>query len=202
MSDLSEAHEDLEHWMTEEADSLGAPGLQDQHVANAILRRLGATERKLAAKEELYAAELERLTEWIDHQRAAYQEMIASDRRWLEGWHLAQLGEHGHGPKTIDLPSGVLRATSQPPEYVIEDEATFLAWAREYAPGLVRSPPPRRDAPDRAALKALCGPDLKARLKDRRPGEELAPRVNGRPIPAVKVVVQGRRFAATPTPLS
>jgi hypothetical protein len=197
LTDLGEAFEELAEWMVGQLDADDEPseGLVDQTVANAILRRVGMLERRLELREEVYEAERQRLEQYIEHQRATLGEAIERDRHWLAGWHNAQLGPHGRGPKTIELPAGRLKAANQQPEYVIEDVGAFLAWAEEHAPELVRRPEPKfpPPAPDKVAIKKRVAPALKER-KDWRPGDV----VRFEDVPGVAVTMRGPKFEATP----
>ncbi|HKO85629.1 MAG TPA: hypothetical protein VJ140_13975 [Actinomycetota bacterium] len=167
-------------------------GLQDQHVANAILRRLGRRERELAMVEEIYRAELERLEAWAEGRRCDIGQASAKDAAWLTNWHRAQLGEHRTGPLTINLPAGRLRATANRAQVRIDDEAAFLAWAEENAPDLVRRPEPKpvQPAPDRAAL-------LKKVTALKIPKTTAAGTIFDL-VPGVVAVAQGDRFVAEP----
>lgn len=199
LTDLGEAFAELEEWMAGEIDpelmERGGADLVDVTVANAILRRVGMMERRLALRLEVAEAEREKLDAFIAHQKAALGEAIERDRRWLQGWHNAQLGPHGRGPKTIELPAGTLKATAQQPEYEIEDEAAFMAWAEENAPSLIRQPPPKYPppAPDKVALKKRIAPALKER-DDWRPGDV----VRFPDVPGVAVTMRGPKFEAKP----
>lgn len=199
LTDLGEAFAELEEWMAGEIDpemmERGGAELVDVTVANAILRRVGMLERRLALRLEVAEAERARLDAFIEHQKRALGEAIERDRRWLQGWHNAQLGPHGRGPKTIELPAGVLKATKEQPAFEYEDEAAFLAWAEENAPELVRVPPPKIPPPavDKNAVKKRIRPAL-AERSDWRPGET----VRFPDLPGVVVTMPGHKFEAMP----
>lgn len=146
--------------------------------ANALLRTLGARQRELAAWEEMYDAERQKLDEWIASRRERVGGRIAWLETWLANWHRAQLGEHGNGPKTISLPSGTLAARAQQPEFRFDPEA-FIPWAEANAPELLRHKPAPAPEIDKAAAK-----------------KHLA--ATGEAMPGVEVVERGPRFTATP----
>lgn len=197
---MDEMPEDLDEWMSGDPGDDVEPGLADQAMANAILRRKGGYLRKLARQEDLYQAELERLTEWITWMRDHYKEKIADADHWLAGWHQAQLGEHNTGPKTISLPAGTLKATKQQPEWEIEDETAFLAWADKRAPELVRRPEPKepKPAPDRMAIKARYADIAKRTESDCRPGESVRVVDGDDEVPGLVIRIRGPRFEAKP----
>lgn len=127
---------------------VGPPDDADQ--VNRRVRRLAKVRAEIAQVEEVAAAEIERIGDWA-HTRTA---TLAAKALWLsdgiEMWHRAVLTDDPTR-KTISLPCGTLKARAAQPAWEF-DEAVFIEWAAEHAPGLVRFPEPKPQV-DRAAVK-------------------------------------------------
>ena len=126
---------------------------QDADVANRRLRQLAKVRSEIMQVQQEAAAEMARIEGWL-HARL---DVLEGRQQWLaeglEMWHRAVLsGDPSR--KTISLPCGTLKARAQQPVWEF-DEPTFLAWAVEHAPDLVRVPEPKPQVEKAAAKKAL-----------------------------------------------
>lgn len=126
---------------------------QDADDADRRLRRLAKVRAEMAQIGEHAQAQIERINEW--HARRV--EVLAKRALWLEEglemWHRAVLADDPTR-KSISLPCGTLKSRVQQPAWEFDDE-TFIAWASEHAPELVRIPEPKPQVDKTAAKKAL-----------------------------------------------
>lgn len=162
----------------------------DVAKATALLRTLGARKRELEGWEDLYTAQRAQLDEWIDGHRTRLGARVSWLEAWLANWHRAQLGEHGSGPKTFTLPSGVLTARAQQPEWTF-DPGQFVPWAEANAPGLLRRKPAPAPEIDKAAAKKA----LTVFVDD---GTTWLIADGGEVVPGVTVNERPPKFTATP----
>lgn len=121
----------------------------DLAQADQVLRRIARIRRQWAALDDVYATEIERLTERRNAERDKADRQIARAEELLAGFHRAALAEDPKA-KTIRLPHGELVARKAP-DRVEVDPDVFLDAVSEDSP-LVRTTI-KRD-PDRKALLA------------------------------------------------
>lgn len=126
---------------------------QNAEQASWQLRRLAKVRAQMAEIERVAQADIDRAEAW----KSARLEALRKDERfWADGlemWHRAVLSEDP-SRKTISLPCGTLKSRAQQPVWEFDDE-TFIAWASEHAPELVRIPEPKPAIDRNAAKKAL-----------------------------------------------
>lgn len=152
---MSTLGQDLdEYMMGDEPDWDAEPEApQDADRADEQLRRLAKVRAEMAQIGDHARAKIDRINEW--HARRV--EVLANRERWLaeglEMWHRAVLADDP-SRKTISLPCGTLKSRVQQPVWEFDDE-TFIAWAAEHEPGLVRIPEPKPAVDRNAAKKAL-----------------------------------------------
>jgi hypothetical protein len=173
---VSDLFDDLEAEMIGPDDTEVPAGADD---ADRLLRRVARIDRELAEVDDLYAAELLRLTDWRDRRR----DTLGGSRKHLVGrleLYLRALQENDRKLSSVDLPNGRIVSRKQQPEWVIDEE--FVPWAESHAPELLRTPPPRAPAPDVRAIKALGVID--GRVID----------VNGEVVPGVTVTERDRKY--------
>ena len=127
---------------------------RDADEANTRLRRLARIRADIAKVEDQARTQIDQINAWAERR----YEVLHNRARWeqdgLEMWHRAVLADDPTR-KTISLPCGTLKSRVQPPAWDFDDE-TFLAWASEHAPELVRIPEPKPQVDRNAAKKALA----------------------------------------------
>lgn len=103
--------------------------------------------RQIRAVTEAIAPYLEPIESWRDRQVEQLAKEASHWEALLIGYHRAQLAED---PKAISIvrPHGTLKSRKNPDKWDFDDEA-FMAWAREYAPELIRT----KEEPDKALTK-------------------------------------------------
>jgi hypothetical protein len=164
--------------------------------ANRMLRRLARLQREQQAAEDLANAERERINNWL----AGEQLRIVKQQVWLEQslaqFHRAVLALDPKAIK-ISLPNGELQSRKQQPVWDFDDE-TFLEWAEQHAPDLIRHPDPPPTPPpaiDKAAAKkALTPVDVDDTV------ERWVVAEGGEVVPGVTVTVRDRKYTIEVTP--
>lgn len=115
-------------------------------TADWALRKLARIRGRIADNEALAAAEMARITEWLEAENGK----LAHDVNFFEGllteYHRHVLADEPDR-KTVALPGGKLVARKQPDRWEFGDD--FVAWAQAHIPELVRV----KVEPDRAAAK-------------------------------------------------
>lgn len=186
---MSALEQDLDEYLAgDEPDydaDVEAP--QDADEVDRRLRRLSKVRAEMAQIGEHAQAQIVRINEW--HARRV--EVLAGKERWLEEglemWHRAVLSEDS-SRKTISLPCGTLKSRVQQPVWEFDDE-TFIAWAAEHAPSLVRIPEPKPAIDRNAAKKTLHLPPLTEGESCRPIDED-----TGEMVPGVAVTVRPPSF--------
>lgn len=140
----------------DDSEPAEAPPVQNLAEATWALRRLRRAKKLLAEHEAEYAQMVAELDEWHATIGGDLGKKVAADERLLGNYLRARIDVDPKGPKSLSLPGG--RITSQAGSLVVEvdDEAAFMAWAREHHAGLVNTPPPKPpppETPDKAAIK-------------------------------------------------
>lgn len=188
---MSAADQDLaEHLEGDEPDYDAQPEApQDADEIDRRLRRLTRVRDDMDDANAAAAAQMDQVQEWLD----ARIQILANKEQWLvdglEMWHRAVLADDP-SLKTISLPCGTLHARKQQPLWEF-DEPTFLAWAAEHAPELVRVPEPK-PAPDKAAAKKA----LITQIEGASPGDPRpAVTLEGEVVPGVTVTVRPPSFS-------
>lgn len=157
----------------------------DADRANGMLRTLGRLQRELDAAKEMATAEHARVDLWLTLEADRIGKRVTWLRSALELFHERLLREDARR-KTVHLPNGTLAAKAQPPEWQF-DADTFIAWAVENAPDLIRQrPAPAPEVDKTAAKKTLAFNDGRAITE------------HGEFVPGVTVIERGPRFTATP----
>lgn len=163
---------------------------RDADEANTRLRRLARIRAEIGAVEDQARTQIDQIQAWLDARKAT----LANRERWLteglEMWHRAVLSDDPDR-KTISLPCGTLSARRQQPVWEF-DEPTFLAWAIEHAPDLVRVPEPKPQVERAAAKKALHLPPLTEGESCRPIDED-----TGEMVPGVTVTVRPPSFTVS-----
>lgn len=136
-------------------------------TASWALRKLGQARRQIVDNQDLYAAEVARLDEWVEDACKAPERDVAFFEGLLRDWHEEQLAADPKR-KTVSLPGGQLVAAKNPDSMVIDNE-TFMPWALEDKPEWVRT----KHEPDKAAIKKACGVD--AETGEIAPGVTVVP---------------------------
>lgn len=158
----------------------------DTEGVNRALRRLARYRRARQAAVDAAATEIQRIVDWRDERVDKIDRRIRWELDGLELYHRARLGDDPTA-KTLHFPCGTLHARKTQPAFDY-DETTFLPWAQEHAPDLVRLKP----QVDRTAAKtALVAPDL----GEGDTGPALTP--DGEIVPGVTVTVRGPSFTIT-----
>lgn len=190
----------------EEAPSVDLPPVADPADAEWRLRMLKRQQRNRKELQATYDKLVVETREWFDAQSAGMDAEIAEIERQLAGWLSARIELDPKGPKSVPLPSGKITSKQGSVVLEVEDEAAFLAWAREHRPELIATPaptvPPPR--PDKNAVKALGTAEHKyAQPGDYKIEVEIVPEAEdplaeGQPdpvkveIPGVKIVRKDR----------
>lgn len=130
---------------------------QDADEANKRLRRLARIRAEIEAVEDQARTQIEQINAWAERRYEVLHNRARWEREGLEMWHRAVLADDP-SRKTISLPCGTLKARAQQPVWEF-DEPTFLAWAVEHAPDLVRIPVPKPAIEKVAVKKALVAVD-------------------------------------------
>jgi hypothetical protein len=95
--------------------------LAGEAEANAMLRRLRAAEAEATRVRELAAEDMAQTMAWRDRRLDSAERTMAWARRSLEAWARANL--RAGGPKTVTLPSGVVRLRKAKRRIELFDEA-------------------------------------------------------------------------------
>jgi phage host-nuclease inhibitor protein Gam len=126
------AEDGIEHFLTVAEEGPEVHALLAERMLRAVARR----RRRIAHAEAVAAAEIERIQAWLNVQRAKH------NTDWLESqlaaYHEARLAEDAKA-KTIELPSGTLKARKQPDRFVPDDRELVLSWASDARPELIRT---------------------------------------------------------------
>lgn len=163
---------------------------QDADEANTRLRRLARIRAEIEAVEDQAATQIAQINAWAERRYEVLHNRARWEREGLEMWHRAVLADDP-GRKTISLPCGTLSARRQQPVWEF-DEPTFLAWAIEHAPDLVRVPEPKPQVERAAAKKALHLPPLTEGESCRPIDED-----TGEMVPGVTVTARPPSFTAS-----
>jgi hypothetical protein len=135
-------------------DQLEPPD-DDAHLEEFLEWRVHRIARGRARLDEI-AAELTRMIqryeEWADRVAAPVAAQVDADCHIVRALVEARLDADPKFPKTVHVPSGTVTARKGSTVVEVDDEAMFVSWAAEHAPGLVRTPPPD-PKPDKAAIK-------------------------------------------------
>jgi phage host-nuclease inhibitor protein Gam len=114
----------------ENADESGMFAIVDLDRADWAVRKLARRRRKFADAEQVAAAEIARVTAWLNDQRRRHEADTAFLTSLLEAFHRRMLDEDPKA-KTVRLPAGELVARKAPDKLVTDPE-TFIAWAKEH----------------------------------------------------------------------
>lgn len=139
--------------------------------ADWALRRLGSIRKQIAEAEALAEAERERVQSWLDHVRHSFE----ADITYFEG-QLRQYGEiqREAGRKTVDLPHGKIKTRQVSAKFEVVDKDSFLAWARDNAPDLIKV----TEAPSLSAMNSTLA---------KAQGADAAVTPDGEVVPGVSV---------------
>lgn len=109
--------------------------IDDDSKADWAMRKLASIRRKQAANKAIFDREVLRVAEWLDKVNTA----LERDAEWFEAnlrpYALLQRSE---GRKSVVLPHGTIKTTAGRPKVEIENEETFVTWAKDSAPDLLR----------------------------------------------------------------
>lgn len=178
-----------EAWAGDDPDFDAEPfAAEDLIMVGRWQRKMQRIDAEIAEIDVATAAEITRIKDV--HAREC--DRLTRQRDWLEQscvqFHEAVLRRD---PKRLTIvgPCGTLKARAQRPEWRWEDEAGFVAWAREHhAETLLRQPPVPDVAPDKkAAMKLLKVPDGK-------PGDVVtAVTTDGDTVPGLTILYRPRK---------
>jgi hypothetical protein len=128
------------------------------------------------------------IDEWFDRQFDKRRHQIEWLTRSLTAYHAGVFARSQQA--SISLPYGSLGSRAQQPEWSYPDEQAFMAWAREHAPSLVRTPPQPADEIDRAEAKRLL---TRRDAKDKP--IEFGVTADGERPPGLLVISRDRKYA-------
>lgn len=114
------------------------------------LRRLARLRRRMAENEALAAARVALARKWLAEENGKLERHAAFFEQSLAAFH-AHLLEQDAKRKTVSLPAGTLKARKHPDRVDLIDVETFIPWALEHRPDLVRIKP----EPMKAEIKRL-----------------------------------------------
>ena len=75
---------------------------------------------------------IRRYTEWADDTTGPWVAKCEQSEAWLEFAMLAALDADPGAPKTVKLPSGVVRSSAGRERVEVRDEQALVGWAREH----------------------------------------------------------------------
>lgn len=141
---LHELHTALEHHL-EAAYNLGDDVAEDTGLflldnadkADWALRKVARIRRRLDDAVEVADAEMTRVREWLDAERARAHKDERFLLMMLESYHQRILAEDPKA-KTVRLPAGELKARATLPNVEYVDADAFVTWARATRPDLLR----------------------------------------------------------------
>lgn len=145
--------------------------INDDSAAAWAMRRLRALRQRQATNTGLAEAETSRIAAWLESvnrpldDRARYFEDILTD--------YAQRCRAVEDRKTISLPAGKITTRLGSPKWNVDPE-TFVPWALEHAPDLVRV----TTAPALAVIKDTLGESVKQHGKPVTDDGEVVPGVD------------------------
>ena len=109
--------------------------IDDDSKADWAMRKLASIRRKQAENQAIHDRETQRVQEWLSKVNTA----LERDAEWFEAnLKPYALLERSKGRKSVVLPHGTVKTTVGRPKIEIENEETFLNWAKESAPELLR----------------------------------------------------------------
>jgi hypothetical protein len=187
----------LDAWMDDDLADVpdsGELAIEDDVFADRLLYRRATIAAEEARIEKLRKERIAEIDDWCDRRKAKAEREASWIERGLEVFMRFRVARGG--PKTLQLPSGVLKLTKPRESVDVRDPDGFRAWARANAPELLRWPEPPEPEPKKDDLKKL-------RAGESRPfGEllEFSLAHEGEVIPGVYVVVPKEdSFKAVPT---
>lgn len=156
----------------------------DRATADRYLRRVGKLDAEHDAEKEVVQAQIDELQRWLASRYEGYM-----DRRgWLSArlrrFHEALLAIDDR-VKTVKLPAGEIKMRAQPDAWTIDAEA-YLPWAKEHAPGTVRTVPASEAIDVRAVKEAFARTDVGAVTTE------------GEVVPGVTVATIEAKFSIVP----
>lgn len=148
-------------------------------LASWALRRLRGLRSQIDEIEQIAGAEIERVEAWRARSSRPLERNAAFFEAILSDYALRCRAESGR--KTISLPAGKI-STRQPAARWIVDSDTFIPWARQSAPDLLRI----KEEPNLAEMKAAAG--VLALIVSEETGTVVTP--DGEILPGVEVSEQ------------
>lgn len=110
--------------------------ITDDGAAEWAIRKLHTLRSKMEENRRIAEAERQRIESWLEHANEA----LTDDAHYFEGilgeYALTQRVEADR--KSITLPHGTVKTRASRRRYDVADAESFLAWARDNAPHLIR----------------------------------------------------------------
>jgi hypothetical protein len=119
-----------------ESEARGRFVVADESEALWAVRKLRRLTDDLESKRAEAAQERERIDEWLQDAERSLDRQISFFESLLVEYHQARFVADGE--KSIKLPGATLKSTAGQPTWEFEDE-TFIAWATDAHPELVRT---------------------------------------------------------------
>lgn len=154
---IAESYDDLQDHLIAAAEPASSPDgfrVHDESSAEWALRVVAKHRRRLAAHEDVAKATIEHTNEWLDGQRKRYLDSTEHLLGLLESYHRQVLDENPKA-RTLQLPSGTLKARKAPDVVDVTDVDAFVAWAEAGHDELLRI----KTDPDKPKIRSLLGHD-------------------------------------------
>lgn len=180
--------------MTDPLDNPSLPRWEPVEITNSVtaeeaLAELARLRRDLIGHLETHLALIEKADRWKSEITEPLNSRIAEIEGFVARWWTAQVAANPSGPKSLTLPSGSVKSAVQPISVLVDDEAAFLAWAEEHAPGFINRPAPvvPDPKPAKSEIKSAIGEVLALLSEPDAEGARLVDK-EGEVVPGIAVV--------------